>query len=69
MKNVFCFSSVSTLSGGTPKSSGCNVFDTETITAMDISRKDLSFIAVAGRKSKWFQEIDQLFYTSSLFSG
>ncbi|XP_028401189.1 GATOR complex protein WDR24-like isoform X2 [Dendronephthya gigantea] len=36
--------------GGTGKSSGYNVFNTEPITAMDISTKEPSFIAVAGRK-------------------
>jgi hypothetical protein len=45
----------SSLLGGNLKSSGCNVFDTEPITAMDISTKEPSFIAVAGRKSKCCQ--------------
>jgi outer membrane biosynthesis protein TonB len=48
----FLFALGSSLPGATLKSSGCNVFDTEAITAMDISRKEPSFIAVAGRKSK-----------------
>lgn len=38
---------------GAHKSSGCNVFDTEPITAIDISTKEKSFIAVTGRKSKF----------------
>lgn len=37
---------------GNFKSSGCNVFVTEPITAMDISAKEPSYVAVAGRKSK-----------------
>ncbi|XP_046842250.1 GATOR complex protein WDR24-like [Xenia sp. Carnegie-2017] len=35
---------------GNFKSSGCNVFVTEPITAMDISAKEPSYVAVAGRK-------------------
>ena len=38
--------------GGPLKSSGYKVFNTEPITSMDISTKEPSFIAVAGRKGE-----------------